>query len=83
MSSYYMFNKPSGCVTARSDARYKTVMDYFADEYRDNPMLHLVGRLDLDTEGLIFITDDGLWNQSLMNPESHVSKTYELIALRG
>ena len=74
MLEYYMFNKPSGCITARRDPRHKTVMDYFPEEKRDE--LFPLGRLDKDTEGLLIVSNDGdLW-QSLMMPERHVSKTY-------
>lgn len=71
---YYMFNKPRGCVTARTDGLYKTVMDYFPEELRCT--LHPVGRLDLDTEGLLLITDDGMFDHRLMEPEFHIEKTY-------
>lgn len=72
--SYYMFNKPSGCITAKSDNKYPVVMDYFKQIQNGN--LNPVGRLDLDTEGLLFITDDGKWNNNLMKPEMHVKKKY-------
>lgn len=71
---YFMFNKPRGCVTARTDGLYKTVMDYFPEELRLT--LHPVGRLDLDTEGLLLITDDGMFDHRLMEPEFHIEKTY-------
>ena len=51
--SYFLFHKPSGCVTARSDSREKTVMDFFAEEKAKG--LSPVGRLDKDTEGLLLI----------------------------
>lgn len=71
---YYMFNKPQGCVTARSDAVHRTVMDCFPKELAKK--LHPVGRLDKDTCGLLIITDDGFLDQRIMQPEKHVSKTY-------
>lgn len=71
---YYMFHKPAGCVTARSDAVQKTVLDYFTDV--DCRGLFPVGRLDKDTEGLLLLTNDGQFNQQLMEPERHVAKTY-------
>ena len=76
---YYMFYKPYGCVSARTDQRYPTVMDYFKE--LDNPMLSPVGRLDRETEGLLLITDDGKWNQQLIHPKFHLEKTYEFLAL--
>ncbi len=74
MSEYYMFHKPGGCITARRDARHKTVMDYFQEEARD--VLFPVGRLDKDTEGLLLVTDDGVFNYNLLTPEREVAKTY-------
>lgn len=71
---YYMFHKPSGCITAKKDVQHKTVMDYFAIELQEK--LHPVGRLDKDTEGLLLLTNDGKWNQYLMHPDNHVEKTY-------
>ena len=47
MFHYYMFNKPFGCVTARRDSLYPTVMDYFSELNNDN--LNPVGRLDRET----------------------------------
>ncbi len=70
----YMFNKPQGCVTAKSDATHKTIFDYFTDV--DTTGLFAVGRLDRDTEGLILVTNDGELNHQLMNPDHHVEKTY-------
>lgn len=71
---YYMFNKPADCITARSDISAKTVLDYFSEV--DTTSLFPVGRLDKDTEGLIFLTNDGEFDQFLMKPDNHVSKTY-------
>ena len=76
---YYMFNKPFGCVTARRDALYPTVMDYFRE--LGNPSLSPVGRLDRETEGLLLVTDDGKWNMRLTDPEYHSPKTYEFTVL--
>ena len=74
-----MFNKPFGCVTAHRDDRFPVVMDYFHS--LENEHLSPVGRLDRETEGLLMITDDGIWNQKMTNPAFHVSKTYEFTAL--
>ena len=70
----YMFNKPQGCITAKSDEIHKTIFDYFTDV--DTAGLFAVGRLDRDTEGLILITNDGELNHRLMDPRHHVDKTY-------
>lgn len=79
MYHYYMFHKPFGCVTARRDDRYPTVMDYFSELHNDN--LNPVGRLDRETTGLLLITDDGMWNQKLTHPAYHKEKTYEFTVL--
>ena len=76
---YYMLNKPRGCVTARSDAVHRTVMDFFPPELAAD--LHPVGRLDKDTEGLLIITDDGQLDMRIMQPGKHISKTYFFYAL--
>lgn len=78
---YYMFHKPAGCVTARSDPNKKTVLDYF--EAVNSNGLFPVGRLDMDTEGLLFLTNDGEFSHSLMYPEKHVDKTYFFWAFGG
>lgn len=76
---YYMFNKPQGCVTARSDAVHRTVMDYFPSELAEK--LHPVGRLDKDTCGLLILTDDGDLDFKIMQPDRHISKTYFFYAI--
>lgn len=79
MYHYYMFNKPYGCVCARRDDRYPTVMDYFKELKNGN--LSPVGRLDRATEGLLLITDDGIWNQQMTHPDYKKTKTYEFAAM--
>lgn len=71
---YYLFHKPAGCVTAVSDKEHKTVMNYFPQEIRKG--LSPVGRLDIDTEGLLVITDDGELIHHCISPSHHVDKTY-------
>lgn len=76
---YYLFHKPFGCVTARRDDRYPTVMDWFRE--LDNPHLSPVGRLDRETEGLLVVTDDGMFNRRMTRPEFHKEKVYEFTVL--
>ena len=66
-------------MTARRDERYPTVMDWF--RALDNPDLSPVGRLDRETEGLLLITDDGMFNRELTRPEFHKEKVYEFLVL--
>lgn len=70
---YYMLNKPSGYISATEDMRYPTVMDLVLGIHSD---LAPVGRLDLDTEGLLLITNDGQLAHYLLSPKHHVPKKY-------
>lgn len=79
MYRYYMFHKPFGCVTARRDDRHPTVMDWFRDLGNEN--LSPVGRLDRETEGLLVITDDGMWNRQMTRPEFRKEKVYAFTLL--
>lgn len=71
---YFMFYKPQGCVSATKDNVHKTVLDYMAGAGRKE--LFPVGRLDIDTEGLLLITNDGALTHNLLAPGKHVPKTY-------
>lgn len=71
---YYLFHKPGGCVTAKTDPKDQTVMDFFPEELRGK--LSPVGRLDKDTEGLLLVTNDGELNHRLTSPAYHQPKTY-------
>ena len=71
---YYILHKPAGYVSAVKDNLYPTVLSLI-----DNPQgfqLFPVGRLDLDTEGLLLITNDGTLAHELLSPKKHVEKTY-------
>ena len=72
---YYLLHKPAGCVTAKQDNVHKTVMEYFPDEIRAKDIAP-VGRLDLDTEGLLLFTNDGPLTHHLLSPTHHIPKTY-------
>ena len=73
-SEYYMLNKPAGCVSATSDNLHKTVLELIDTKVRKD--LFPVGRLDIDTEGLLLITNDGALAHQLLSPKKHVDKTY-------
>lgn len=70
---YYMLNKPQGCVSATEDRKHKTVLDYVPATRHD---LFPVGRLDIDTEGLLLVTNDGALAHHLLSPRHQVDKTY-------
>lgn len=72
---YYLLHKPAGCVTAKQDNVHKTVMEYFSEEIRSKDIAP-VGRLDLDTEGLLLFTNDGPLTHHLLSPTHHIPKTY-------
>lgn len=72
---YLMLNKPCGVVSATEDNLHKTVIDLVPSEY-SHRKLFPVGRLDIDTEGFLIITDDGALSHRLTSPRSHVPKTY-------
>lgn len=69
-----MFHKPAGCITATSDRSQRTVMDYVEHERKDE--LFPVGRLDIDTEGLLLLMNDGDLAHRMLSPRHHVEKTY-------
>ena len=68
---YYMLNKPQGYVSATEDNLYPTVVDIIDDYYRDD--LFPVGRLDIDTEGLLLLTNDGVLAHQLLSPKKTLS----------
>ncbi|AGT43701.1 pseudouridine synthase [Treponema pedis] len=74
---YLMLNKPKGCVTSTDDPIHKTVMEYLNPPF-NNMKLFPVGRLDIDTEGLLLITDDGEITHKITSPKSGIIKTYYL-----
>ena len=73
---YYLLNKPVGVVSATRDGRNETVLDLLSGENVKG--LSPCGRLDIDTEGLLLITDDGDLIHSLLSPKKHVDKIYEV-----
>ncbi len=73
---YYMLNKPAGVVSATKDGKNKTVLDLLKEEKVRG--LNPAGRLDIDTEGLLLLTDDGDMIHRLLSPKKHVDKIYEV-----
>lgn len=72
---YLMLNKPAGYVSATEDFKYPTVIDLVPEEYRHFDLFP-VGRLDIDTEGLLILTNDGAYAHNMLSPKKHVDKTY-------
>ena len=82
---YIMLHKPIGVVSATIDKLHKTVIDLLEEQgllmnqalaEKDN--LHIVGRLDLNTSGLLLLTNDSRWSERLTSPEHKVEKCYQV-----
>lgn len=71
---YFMLYKPQGYVCSHDDGEYPTVFQFF--DYPLMNKLHTAGRLDVDTTGLILLTDDGQWSHRITSPKHHCEKTY-------
>src|SRR4029079_19569888 len=71
---YLMVHKPVGVLSATEDAEHRTVVDLIDDP--DKGALHIAGRLDRSTSGLVLLTNDGRWSKRLMDPEAKVPKVY-------
>ncbi len=77
---YIAMNKPRGVLSAVSDERERTVVDLLPVFYRSLGVFP-VGRLDRESEGLILLTNDGMFAQELIHPSKGVPRTY-LVQLR-
>lgn len=72
---YFMLNKPQGYVCANSDSQHPTVISLLFED--DPDTLQVAGRLDIDTTGLVLITDDGQWNHRITAPKHKQPKHYQ------
>lgn len=73
---YLVLHKPVGVVCATKDALHSTVID-LVDHPQKNE-LHIVGRLDLNSSGLVLLTNDGRWSSALTDPKQKVRKVYQV-----
>lgn len=73
---YFMLHKPIGYICAAKDRRHLTVLDLLDEDNVES--LHVVGRLDIDTTGLVLLTDDGRWSHRITSPKKDCEKTYWL-----
>ncbi|MDB5994574.1 MAG: rRNA pseudouridine synthase [Pseudomonas sp.] len=71
---YFMLHKPTGCVSATRDPQHPTVLDLIDEPDKDD--LHIAGRLDFNTTGLMLITNDGSWSRRLTQPQTKLPKVY-------
>ncbi len=72
---YIMFNKPDGVICATRDGLSSTVLELLPPEFIRKGLFP-AGRLDKDTEGFVFITDDGALAHKMLAPKSHIEKEY-------
>lgn len=73
---YFMLYKPVGYVSATQDSEHPTVLDLLNEPRKHE--LHIAGRLDIDTTGLVLITDDGQWSHRVTSPRHESSKIYQV-----
>lgn len=71
---YFMLHKPTGCVSATRDAEHRTVLDLLDEPAKHE--LHIAGRLDYNTTGLLLITNDGQWSRRMTLPGRKLPKVY-------
>jgi 16S rRNA pseudouridine516 synthase len=73
---YLLINKPKNTICSNKDEAYPSVFNHV--DLPDHSELHVVGRLDADTTGLVLATDDGHWSFDIIRPESNCKKTYRV-----
>ena len=71
---HFMLHKPPGCVSATRDPQHPTVLDLIDEP--DKHELHIAGRLDFNSTGLLLITNDGSWSRRLTQPQTKLPKVY-------
>ncbi|MEP2774560.1 MAG: pseudouridine synthase [Luteolibacter sp.] len=69
-----LLHKPAGILSATTDPVHKTVIDLIDEPWADE--LHLAGRLDRSTTGLVILTNDSTFSESLTQPDNKIPKTY-------
>ena len=73
--AYLMLHKPTGYICSTVDESAPSVLRLLPPEYAG---LHCAGRLDLDTTGLVLLTDDGQWSHKIASPKKQCGKTYRV-----
>ncbi|MBW0147756.1 pseudouridine synthase [Marinobacter arenosus] len=73
---YLMLNKPAGVVSATRDSEHPIALDLLPEALSVN--LHIAGRLDADTTGLLLLTTDGQWSHRITSPRVDCPKTYRV-----
>ncbi|RJX73655.1 pseudouridine synthase [Vibrio sinensis] len=73
---YILLHKPAGTICSNIDEHYPSVFNYV--DVENTSELHIVGRLDADTTGLVLITDDGRWSFNITVPTKQCNKVYRV-----
>lgn len=73
---YILLNKPANTICSNHDEAYPSIFNYLSIE--NTSELHIAGRLDADTTGLVLITDDGHWSFNITRPEKQCKKIYRV-----
>lgn len=77
---YLMLHKPAGTVCSNIDEHYPSLFNYIDVDRATE--LHIAGRLDADTTGLVLLTDDGHWSYNITVPSKLCPKTYRVVLSR-
>ena len=73
---YYMLNKMANTLCSTIDEEYPSVLSFM--DLANTRGLHIAGRLDVDTTGLVLITDDGQWSHRITSPKKQCPKRYRV-----
>ena len=73
---YLLMHKPADTICSNIDEVYPSLFNYI--EIENSSELHIAGRLDADTTGLVLVTDDGRWSFSITSPSQHCHKVYRV-----
>lgn len=73
---YLIMNKPANTICSNIDEVYPSLFNYITEG--NNAELHIAGRLDSDTTGLVLITDDGRWSYNIITPSKECEKVYRV-----
>lgn len=75
-SRYILLHKPADTICSNIDEAYPSLFNYIDAE--NAAELHVAGRLDADTTGLVLVTDDGRWSFNIITPTKHCQKVYRV-----
>ena len=75
-AEYWMLHKPVGVVSDTKHPHHKTVLDCL--DVPNKAQLHVAGRLDLNTSGLVLLTNNGAWSKAITLASSGLEKVYEV-----